>query len=163
MLARLRIAFSLALLLSLAAQAHAVRAPRQVEQPTRFDVRVRGVEHPAADITGAQHMSRRELRRSLREARRAVRRGGPKDRPPKPTSGDGMAIASLVLGVVGILTFTYLVPSILAIVFGAIARKRYKEGYHDRGKMARAGLILGIVGVGLALLWVSLFLVLVGL
>lgn len=61
-----------------------------------------------------------------------------------------MAIASLVLGVLGVFTFIYLVLPILAVVFGSISLRRYHQGYHDRRAAALAGLILGVVALTLA-------------
>ena len=67
-----------------------------------------------------------------------------------PTAGtNGMAIASLVLGIL----WGYGVLSVLAIIFGAVGLKQTAErGQGGRG-LAIAGLVLGIVGViGAALL-----------
>lgn len=58
-----------------------------------------------------------------------------------------MGIASLVLGIVGILGCCTLVPSILAIVFGVLGRKKATQGLATNGGMATAGMILGIVGL----------------
>ena len=57
----------------------------------------------------------------------------------------GMAIASLVLGLV----WAYGIGSILAIVFGFIAKKNIREagGMETGGGMATAGIVLGIIGV----------------
>ena len=66
--------------------------------------------------------------------------------------GSGMAIASLVLGIVGFLI--PLICSVLAITFGGIALSNSnKRGASGKG-MAIAGLVLGIIGclVGLAIL-----------
>lgn len=70
---------------------------------------------------------------------------GPVSRPPVP--GHGLAIASLVLGLVGlVLPLT----GILAIIFGAIALHRMKSVPGEAGSMAKWGLGLGIfVSVGL--------------
>ena len=78
-----------------------------------------------------------------------------KQDPQRPSkgSGYGMAVAALVLGIIGIPSLFFLVPSVLAIIFGAISLKRYKEGYHDAKGMAMAGLILGIVGASLFVTW----------
>lgn len=69
--------------------------------------------------------------------------------PAQSTGKNGMATAALVLGIVGIIASCIFVPSILAIIFGAIAGKRVKaSGGLLGGKgAAKAGLILGIVGV----------------
>lgn len=68
---------------------------------------------------------------------------------PYPYYGErktsGFAVASLVLGLIGIfLDAFFLVPSILAIVFAAVSRKQTNAGYKGRG-MAIAGLVLGII------------------
>lgn len=62
--------------------------------------------------------------------------------PLRPTNG--MAIASLVLGIVGIFFF----GSTLALIFGYIARKQIAERGEAGGGMALAGIILGWIGVG---------------
>ncbi len=99
------------------------------------------------------------------------------DRTPPPTPGgspplplppasqpqtDGLAVASLVLGIVGlVLTITIWIGpvcDVLAIVFGAMARRRLPEGAPSRG-MATAGFILGIVGLALTVALVLLLIV----
>lgn len=56
---------------------------------------------------------------------------------------NGMAIASLVLGIVGIfLPFL----SILAVIFGGIGISKANQGASGKG-MAIAGLVLGILGM----------------
>lgn len=59
---------------------------------------------------------------------------------------NGMAIAALVLGIVG-LFFLGIVLGILAIVFGYLALKRA-----GRTGMAKAGLILGVIDVVFAVI-----------
>ena len=58
------------------------------------------------------------------------------------SSKDSLAIASLVLGIVGIFVNPLYLISVLAIIFGAIGMSSEVHG----GK-AKAGLILGIVGI----------------
>ncbi len=68
---------------------------------------------------------------------------------------NGFAIASMVLGIVWI----YWIGSILALVFGYIAKKQIEQanGREGGGGMATAGIVLGWVGVGFfALLMVIL-------
>src|SRR6266705_1199579 len=66
--------------------------------------------------------------------------------PPSPTRADsnGFAVASLVLGIVGVvLTITFifgLICDVLAIVFGALGRTKAREGAENEG-LATAGLI----------------------
>lgn len=62
--------------------------------------------------------------------------------PPRPTNG--MAIASLVLGILWI----YWVGSILALVFGYLARRQIAERGESGGGLALAGIVLGWIGVG---------------
>lgn len=89
--------------------------------------------------------------------------GFPPPPPPgQPSAGaqrsaNGLAITSLVLGIVGIVGSCLtgaiaLVLGILAIIFGAIALKQIRDrGQSGRG-LALAGLILGIVVAGWGLL-----------
>lgn len=72
--------------------------------------------------------------------------------PPQPgrVSGrrtNGLAVASLILGIL----WMYWVGSILAIIFGTIARRQIdaSHGTQDGRGMATAGIILGWVGLGL--------------
>ncbi len=69
-----------------------------------------------------------------------------------------MAITALVLGIVGCCLIPVL-PSIAAIVVGAIAMKKNKEEPETYGGhgMALAGLILGIVGLVLGLILVAFY------
>lgn len=68
------------------------------------------------------------------------------DTPPKT---NGLAIASLVLGLLGFLIgfITLMIPSILAIIFGHIARSQIKHanGQQTGGGLALAGLITGYI------------------
>lgn len=65
---------------------------------------------------------------------------------------NGLAIAALVLGCIG---FTMcFVPSILAIVFGHVSKHQIDQssGTQNGRGLAIAGIVLGWVGVGIALL-----------
>jgi hypothetical protein len=66
--------------------------------------------------------------------------------PPQTTNG--MAIASMVLGIV----WVYWIGSILAIIFGFVALNQIKERNQKGRGMAIAGLILGFIGVGFLVL-----------
>lgn len=70
-----------------------------------------------------------------------------------PTGTSGMAIASLVLGIVGILSCGCLIFSILAIVFGRIANRDISAGTKSGAGLAKTGFILGVVGVVLGVLY----------
>jgi hypothetical protein len=66
---------------------------------------------------------------------------------------NGLAVASLVLGIVGIILCFLFVPWILAIIFGAIAIKQCNEDPTYTGKgLAIAGLICGLVGMAIIVL-----------
>lgn len=82
--------------------------------------------------------------------------------PPPPvyqSSGktNGMAIASLVLGILG---WLYLIPAILALVFGYIARGQIKERGEQGMGLAIAGIVLGWVWIGLAVIFIVLLIIL---
>ncbi len=69
---------------------------------------------------------------------------------------EGRAIASLVLGIVGVTVFP-VVPSVLAIWLGVTARHRIRDDATLDGEgLATAGVILGIVGLVLVLLGIVL-------
>jgi hypothetical protein len=73
--------------------------------------------------------------------------------PGAPGSGartSGMAIASLVLG----LLWGYGVGSVLAIIFGVVAKNQIRDGQGQvtGGGMATAGIVLGIIGAVIAVI-----------
>ena len=49
--------------------------------------------------------------------------------------------------------FVFLIPAILALVFGYIARNQIKQHDQDGAGMAMAGIVLGFVAVGLYLIF----------
>lgn len=77
--------------------------------------------------------------------------------PGTPVKPDrkGLAVASLVLGIVSVVLVCFVYVSIpcaiLGIIFGALAKDSSKAG------MAKAGLILSIIGVGLVILVITVF------
>ena len=86
--------------------------------------------------------------------------GGPMQYPPQggyPPPGygqapktNGMAIASLVLGILWICG----IGSILALIFGLVARNQIQEsqGQQQGQGLAIAGIVLGAIGVALLVL-----------
>lgn len=68
---------------------------------------------------------------------------------------NGFAIAALVLGIL----WVYWIGSILALVFGYVAKSQIEQsgGAQTGIGMAIAGIVLGWVGVGILLLFVLLF------
>lgn len=80
--------------------------------------------------------------------------GGYGQQPYIPPRRNGYSVASLVLGIIGAVFFCDgigIVPSILAIVFGAVAsRSILASGGRECGLgMSRAGIVLGIIGLSL--------------
>jgi hypothetical protein len=78
--------------------------------------------------------------------------------PPPPGTyarpqTNGKATASMVLGIVGIAAFP-LIPSILGLVFGYMARGEIdRSGGAQEGRgMAIAGIVLGWVGIAIPIL-----------
>ena len=63
--------------------------------------------------------------------------------PPQRTNG--MAIASMVLGILWI----YWIGSILALIFGYMARNQIRQRGEGGAGMATAGIVLGWIGVGI--------------
>jgi hypothetical protein len=63
---------------------------------------------------------------------------------------NGMAIAALCCGIAG---FLCIIPAILGIIFGFIAKSQIRAGgYLQRGDgMATAGIVLGIVWIALTI------------
>ena len=74
---------------------------------------------------------------------------------PKPTNG--LAVASMVLGIVWI----YWIGSILALIFGYVAKGQIdrSEGRQAGRGMAIAGIVLGWVGIGMMALGIIAFIV----
>jgi Domain of unknown function (DUF4190)/zinc-ribbon domain len=74
--------------------------------------------------------------------------------PPVGQTANGLAIASLVLGIV----WVFGLGSILAVIFGFVGRKQIRQsgGRQSGGGMATAGIVLGFVGVVGLILWIVL-------
>lgn len=83
---------------------------------------------------------------------------------PPPTRTSGTAIAALVLGICGFVVCP-LICSIAAIICGNIAKNEIdRSGGQITGRdMAKAGIILGWVGVGLCVLAIGAFVALIAL
>jgi hypothetical protein len=69
----------------------------------------------------------------------------PQAGPAAGTRSNGLAIASLVCGIVGLIIFAIILGP-LAIIFGGVGLSRAKSGAGHRG-MAIAGIVLGILDV----------------
>lgn len=70
---------------------------------------------------------------------------------------NGFAVASMVLGIL----WLYWVGSVLALVFGYIARQQIRERNQAGDSMALAGITLGWIGVGIAVIIIAVVLSLV--
>jgi hypothetical protein len=71
---------------------------------------------------------------------------------PVGQTTNGLAIASLVLGIV----WVFGLGSILAVIFGFVGRKQIRQsgGRQSGGGMAIAGIVLGFVGVAGLIFWI---------
>jgi hypothetical protein len=80
--------------------------------------------------------------------------GQPYYQPWQPTTTNGLAIASLVLGIL----WLYWLGSVLALVFGYVAKRQIASsgGRQQGGGMATAGIVLGWIGVGFLTLFILL-------
>ena len=78
--------------------------------------------------------------------------------PPSPQPAapqNGLGTAALVLGIVQFFCFP-LIGGVLAIVLGKMGMAKAEQGLATNGGAAKAGFILGIVGLAL---WVLLILI----
>ncbi|MEO9138426.1 MAG: DUF4190 domain-containing protein [Jatrophihabitans sp.] len=64
---------------------------------------------------------------------------------PQQQPGNGLAIAGMVCGIIGLLIF-WIVLSPLAIIFGGIGWSRANNGAKYKGQ-AIAGVVLGVIGI----------------
>jgi hypothetical protein len=68
--------------------------------------------------------------------------------PHAPASTNGFAVASLVVGLLWLLW----VGSVLALVFGFVAKRQIRERGQSGDGIATAGIVLGSIGVAFLLL-----------
>ena len=78
--------------------------------------------------------------------------GGPPGGQPQKTNG--MAVASLILGILWICS----IGSILAVIFGTMAKKQIdaSQGRETGRGLAVAGLVLGWIGIAFLIIWLIL-------
>ena len=78
---------------------------------------------------------------------------------PSTQAQNGLGVAALVLGIVGLAVGwgTLGIPSILAVVFGAIGIRKVNQGLADNRSMALWGMWLGIAGVAIGVFLTLLF------
>ncbi len=76
-----------------------------------------------------------------------------------PLRYSGLAVASMICGVVGLATCCSIVPGILGVVFGGVALPIIKHGEARGRGLALCGVITGSIGVALgAAFWIALVL-----
>ncbi|WP_019631627.1 DUF4190 domain-containing protein [Actinomadura atramentaria] len=76
--------------------------------------------------------------------------------PPVQPATNGMATASMILGLIGILFCGF--TSVLAIIFGHVAQSQIKRTGEGGSGMAVAGLVLGYIVTGIWLIvWICYF------
>ncbi len=63
-----------------------------------------------------------------------------------------MAVASMIVGIL----WLYWIGSILAVVFGYVARSQIRRSGDGGGGMAIAGIVLGWIGVGILVVLIIL-------
>jgi hypothetical protein len=87
---------------------------------------------------------------------------GPPPPPPAPPVAqptNGMAVASLVLGILSILLFFTVVPPFilggLGVIFGIIGVSKAGQGAPNKG-LAIAGLVCGAIGIVAAIAFIAL-------
>lgn len=71
---------------------------------------------------------------------------------------NGMGTAALVMGILQFFCLG-IIGSILAIVFGRIGMKRAEQGLANNAGVAKAGYILGIIGVVLFVVGIAIWLI----
>lgn len=82
-----------------------------------------------------------------------------------PTPTNGLAVASLICGILGLVGLCGyavggLLPAILAVVFGHLARRHIRTSHEQGNGMALSGLIMGYTVIGLAVTVMLFFLLL---
>ena len=73
--------------------------------------------------------------------------------PPTSPGINGLAIASMICSV----TWTYGPTSILAIIFGLIAKRQIRERGQSGGALATAGIVIGSIGLVVAVVLIAVF------
>jgi Domain of unknown function (DUF4190) len=64
---------------------------------------------------------------------------------PQTRRGNGLAVASLVCGIIGLLIFSFILGP-LAVIFGGVGLSRANRGASGRG-LAIAGIVLGVIDI----------------
>jgi hypothetical protein len=79
---------------------------------------------------------------------------------PPPAASNGLAVASLVCGILAVVLFFSIVfpiiLGILAVIFGAIGIGKANAGAPGKG-LAIAGIVCGVLGIAFAIAFIALF------
>ncbi|MFI5754155.1 DUF4190 domain-containing protein [Streptomyces sp. NPDC051569] len=75
---------------------------------------------------------------------------------PQQQPANGLGVAAMVLGILSVCLFCLygiggVVLGVLALIFGVLGRKRVAQGQATNGGQARAGIILGSIGIVIGL------------
>lgn len=88
---------------------------------------------------------------------------GPTWAPGPQRKTNGLAIASMVVALAGLLFCVYaIIPEVVAFILGLVAKKQLKEKDQDGGGMATAGIVISSIVAGLSLLVIIGYAALVG-
>lgn len=79
-------------------------------------------------------------------------------RPQTARPTNGMAIASLVMGILSF-TFLPLIGNILAIIFGFVAKDQIKKTHEDGDGLALAGILIGAIPLIIALVIIAVVII----
>ncbi len=74
------------------------------------------------------------------------------NQPKVSQPGEGFAIASMILGIAGLALCVSIVPCVLALIFGLVARS-----HGNRSGMATAGIVCGAIGAALGIIGLILY------
>jgi hypothetical protein len=76
---------------------------------------------------------------------------------PQQQRTNGLAVAALVLGIIGVILAPIAIPEILALVFGLVSLNQIREssGAQAGRGLAIAGISLGSVGIGIFIIWIA--------
>lgn len=72
-----------------------------------------------------------------------------------PRRANGLGLAAMILGIVGLvlsLVLVGIVPAVVAVVLGVLGRRRVRRGEADNGGQALVGIITGVSGIVVAVI-----------
>lgn len=74
---------------------------------------------------------------------------------PQQQRMNGLAVAALVLGIIGVIVAPFAIPEILALIFGLVALSQIRQSSGTLGGrgLAIAGVSLGAVGIAIFVIW----------